>query len=321
MINIYIFFKLLSNFKAPKNLQSYQDTQQKTREYLFDMQFQHKSSWLNLNRKEEALHLFVANFKFRMLQVYDNLCFVTSLYKNKTHDLGLSQQQALLQNKEIFTPWEFTHKYDPVPLSPHKRPHSASRHAPPLQDHSVGVSNFESQNFINLESNKRTTNFNAINSFTLIPSSAHIPYSQQSESKISEISSANANISNLQTKTLLTNVNSNQRGTKNICKKFTCNQVYSSGLIDYLQCKHHSGHFQPGSVKRLWGEHWTCCGKGWNAEGCTVGKHEGEPVDSHMFICVNRGEVNPGRQKPDSLCGAYFKLDEGKVNSEDEFIK
>lgn len=41
-------------------------------------------------------------------------------------------------------------------------------------------------------------------------------------------------------------------------------------------------------------------------EGCTVGKHVGMPLDEQMFLCINHGEVGPGKTYPDSFCGAPY---------------
>ena len=50
--------------------------------------------WITLFRKSETLYEFQRNFKSRMLKVYDNVCFIAFLYKNKTTDLGESQKRV-----------------------------------------------------------------------------------------------------------------------------------------------------------------------------------------------------------------------------------
>lgn len=78
-------------------------------------------------------------------------------------------------------------------------------------------------------------------------------------------------------------------------------------------------------MQGYWPEAWTCCEKGWDSEGCTVGKHVGLLNEKRTMLCINVGEKNPHSGKPDSGCGKRYnlsnKISECKIHSGKFLIK
>lgn len=85
-----------------------------------------------------------------------------------------------------------------------------------------------------------------------------------------------------------------------------CGATFTEKTNPKRGCCYHPGKFEFGSEKGWWPEGWSCCRGPWEALGCTKGKHSGIPAEDQVFLCINHGEVAPGKIYPDSFCGEAF---------------
>eukprot|EP00831_Metopus_contortus_P060523 TRINITY_DN5242_c0_g2_i1.p1 TRINITY_DN5242_c0_g2~~TRINITY_DN5242_c0_g2_i1.p1 ORF type:complete len:1020 (+),score=217.71 TRINITY_DN5242_c0_g2_i1:183-3242(+) len=93
---------------------------------------------------------------------------------------------------------------------------------------------------------------------------------------------------------------------KRICSHWGCGATFINKENGKKVCTYHPGKFEFGSLKGWWPEGWSCCRKSWESLGCTVGTHVGVPVEEQVFLCINHGEIAPGKEYPDSFCGLPF---------------
>jgi hypothetical protein len=95
--------------------------------------------------------------------------------------------------------------------------------------------------------------------------------------------------------------------TEMICRNWGCTQkIYSFGKNHKKACTYHPGRWEFGSIHGLWPENWTCCRGNWESTGCVTSFHRGNVNVRVTRRCLNRGEINPRTQKPDSICGCLF---------------
>lgn len=95
--------------------------------------------------------------------------------------------------------------------------------------------------------------------------------------------------------------------TQMFCKNWGClKRTYLFGKNHKRACTYHPGRWEFGSIHGLWPENWTCCRGTWDSTGCKVGFHRGVVNQKVIKRCINRGELNPKTQKPDSVCGSSF---------------
>jgi len=94
--------------------------------------------------------------------------------------------------------------------------------------------------------------------------------------------------------------------TKKVCTHWGCGAPYIEKENKGPVCTYHPGKFEFGSVKGWWPEGWSCCRGPWESLGCTKGKHCGVPIEDQVFLCINHGEIGPGKSFPDSFCGSAF---------------
>ena len=95
--------------------------------------------------------------------------------------------------------------------------------------------------------------------------------------------------------------------TEMFCRNWACLSCrYLLGKNHKQACNYHPGRWEFGSVQGLWPANWTCCRGCWDSAGCAYGFHRGVVNSKVMKKCLNRGELDPKSQKPDSICGASF---------------